>query len=328
MINPNRFYLITRPLLKFAKGFGADTVSKNVASRKKRKGGVLKDVGSSWGSEAGDTESDSVDMEKEFLVEKTSVDYGKRNFLGRKNSNQTPKRLRVVTKQALNKPLSKINFLGNNNNDNVLSDGLLELPPPLKNLVNVSVWKLFALDIGLEKVTGRFSQEKLSVVRKLFLGINGFGGASTSSKFAGIIRATFTSESSLMQASKKAGDVKILVNTNFKKSTGQSDQAVMVKEIPVGTSAEVVCAMLSGFSSVVSIKIQLVELWQKAVIKFAQLDQTDLDAVRVVKANLDKESWDARDQYRTLLYTLPMSTNTHNIWDFIGSVSEKTCVIN
>ncbi|KAG9297731.1 hypothetical protein G9A89_011246 [Geosiphon pyriformis] len=218
---------------KSAKGFGTDTVSKDVASRKKRKSGVLKDgaaqkmvlsdkaVGGSWGSEAGDTsESNSVNMEEEFLIKETSVDYGERNFLEGKDINQTPKGLKVVTKQALGKSLGKINFLGNNDNNNVLLDGLLELFPPLKNLVNVSVRKLFALDIELEKVTGKSAQEKLSVVRKLFSGINGFGGAFTSSKFAGIIRVTFTSELSLVQTSKKAGNVKILVNANLKKSTG------------------------------------------------------------------------------------------------------------
>ncbi|KAG9292896.1 hypothetical protein G9A89_016258 [Geosiphon pyriformis] len=30
----------------------------------------------------------------------------------------------------------------------------------------------------------------------------------------------------------------------------------------------------------------------------------------------------------TLLYTFPVKTNAHDIWDFIGSVSKKTCMIN
>ncbi|KAG9296647.1 hypothetical protein G9A89_002918 [Geosiphon pyriformis] len=290
-----------------------------------------KAVGGFWGSEAGDTiESNSVNIEEEFLIEKTSVDYGKSNLLKEKDVNQTPKRPKVVT---------KINFLSNNSNDNVLSGGYLELPFPLKNLVNVPVQKSFALDIGLKKVTGKSSQEKLSAVRKLFSGINGFGGASTFSRFAGIIRATFTSELSLVQASKKAGDAKILVNTNLKKPTGYSDRAVMVEKILVGTLVETVHAALSEFGSVVLIKMQLVGLWQKTVVEFVQLDQADLvaarwsilirkDAVKVAKANSDKESWNTRDQHRALLYTLPIGTNAHDIWDFISSVGEKTCVID
>ncbi|KAG9297732.1 hypothetical protein G9A89_011247 [Geosiphon pyriformis] len=35
-----------------------------------------------------------------------------------------------------------------------------------------------------------------------------------------------------------------------------------------------------------------------------------------------------RDQHRTLLYILPMGTNAHDIWNFIGSAGGKTCVIN
>ncbi|KAG9291331.1 hypothetical protein G9A89_003983 [Geosiphon pyriformis] len=78
-------------------------------------------------------------------------------------------------------------------------------------------------DISLDNVVGNSVQKKLVVVRKLFSKINGFGGASAPSKFARIIRITFTSELSLVQASKKTKDVKILVNTNLKKSTDCSD---------------------------------------------------------------------------------------------------------
>ncbi|KAG9289190.1 hypothetical protein G9A89_022499 [Geosiphon pyriformis] len=232
-----------------AKDFSVDTVSKNIASRKKRKDGVLKDgaaqkmvvsnkvVGGSWGSEAGDTtESDSVDMEEKFLIEETSVDYGKGDLLEGKDVNQTPKGPKIVIKQALGKPLGKINFLGDNNDGDVLSGGHLELPPSLRNLVNVPVCKSFALDIGLEKMTV-------------------LGGASTPSKFAGIIRATFTSESSLAQASKKTKDAKIMVNTDLKKSAGCSNQAVVLKKILVEISAEAVHTALSEFGIIKSIKM-------------------------------------------------------------------------
>ncbi|KAG9287549.1 hypothetical protein G9A89_019610 [Geosiphon pyriformis] len=106
------------------------------------------------------------------------------------------------------------------------------------------------------------------MVKKLFSKINDFGRAFTPSKFAGIIKMTFTSELSLAQASKKAKEVKILVNANFNRSIGHSDQAVVLKEIPVGTSVEAVHIALSEFRSIKSIKMQLVELWQKAVVEF------------------------------------------------------------
>ncbi|KAG9307029.1 hypothetical protein G9A89_003080 [Geosiphon pyriformis] len=337
---------------KTAKVSGSESGFKAVASRKKRKGGVLAegvDNGRvvaevpgvcSWGLETGDTtESESVDMEEECLVEKTSFDYGEGGALAGGDYDQTPTSSKVKTKKALGKPLGKIDFSKNGSDDGVLLDASLELPSSVKNLVNVSVRKSFALDIGLDKVAGKSSQEKLVVVRKLFSGINGFGGASTPSKFSGIIRVTFTSESSLVKATDKAVNAKILVNADLKKASGQSDRAVVMKEIPVGTSSEAVRAALSKFEVIRTIKIQLIGLWQKAVVKFERSDQADLaaakwsilirkNAVRVARADSDKKVWDIRDQHRALLYTLLMGTNAHDIWDFVRSVGGKTCIID
>ncbi|KAG9293531.1 hypothetical protein G9A89_005534 [Geosiphon pyriformis] len=310
---------------KTAKISGSESGFKTVASRKKRKRGVLVegvDNGRvaakvpgvcSWSSETEDTtESESVDMEEECLVEETSFDYGESEALTGGDYDQMPTSSKVKTKKALGKPLGKIDFSKDGSDDGVLSDAPLELPLSMKNLVNVSVRKSFALDIGLDKVASKSSQEKLVVVRKLFSGINGFGEASTPSKFSGIIRATFTSK---------------------------SNRAVVVKKIPVGTSAEAVRAALSEFEVIRAIKMQLIRLWQKVVVEFEQSDQADLiaaecsiligkDAVRVAKTDSDKEAWDVRDQHRALLYTLPMGTNAHDIWDFVRSVGGKTCVID
>ncbi|KAG9287247.1 hypothetical protein G9A89_008877 [Geosiphon pyriformis] len=76
------------------KSSGSESGFKAVLSRKKRRGGVLENnagaeegsakvqSGRSWGSETGDTtESDSVDMEEECLVEETSFDYGEGGVL-------------------------------------------------------------------------------------------------------------------------------------------------------------------------------------------------------------------------------------------------------
>ncbi|KAG9306523.1 hypothetical protein G9A89_004720 [Geosiphon pyriformis] len=323
---------------KTAKVSGSESGFKEVASRKKRKGGALAEgvdnrrVAAkvpgvcSWGSETEDTtESESVDMKEECLVEETSFDYGEGGALAGKDYNHTLTSSKVKTKKTLGKPLGKIDFSKNSSDNGVLSDAPLELPPPMENLVNVSVRKSFVLDIGLDKV-GKSSQEKLVV-------------ASTPSKFSGIIRTTFTSELGLMKATEKATGANIMVNTDLKRSAGRSDRAVVLKEIPVGTSAEAVHAALSEFGIIRSIKMQLVGLWQKAVVEFEQSDHTDLvatewsiligkDAVRVARSDLDKESWDVRNQHRALLYTLPMGTTAHDIWDFIGSVGGKMCVID
>ncbi|KAG9302614.1 hypothetical protein G9A89_007318 [Geosiphon pyriformis] len=199
-------------------------------------------------------------MEKECLVEKTSFDYGKSRTIADGDHDQTPKGPDVKTKKALGKPLEKIDFSGRDNDDNVLLDVSLELLPPLKNLVIVSVKKFFTLDIGLDKVVEKFSQKKLMEIKKLFSKVNDFGEASTPSKFSEIIHGSFTSESSLVQATEKTRVADILVNTNLKKSTSRSDWTVIIKEIPVRTLAETVRAVLFKFGIIKSIKIQLVGL--------------------------------------------------------------------
>ncbi|KAG9297896.1 hypothetical protein G9A89_000094, partial [Geosiphon pyriformis] len=204
-------------------------------------------------------------------------------------------------------PLSKINFSLSNIDDDILLDALLKLPPPFKNLVNISVRKFFALDIGLNNVIKKSSQEKLAVVRKLFSKINGFGRAFTSSKFAGIIKALFTFKLNLAQASKKTEEAKILVNTNLKKSSGCSNWAVVLKKIPVRTSVEAVQAVVSEFGKIKAIKMQLVSLWQKWFILIRK------DAVHMVKTDIDKQMWDARDIHRALLYTLSMKITAHDL---------------
>ncbi|KAG9285605.1 hypothetical protein G9A89_009245 [Geosiphon pyriformis] len=152
-------------------------------------------------SETGNTtESESVNIKEKFLVKKTSFDYGEDGIIAGKNLKQTLKSSKIQTKRALGKPLEKIDFLGNNN-DNILLD----------------------------------------------------------------------------------------------------KSAVIVKKIPIRTLAEAVHTALSEFGMVVLIKIQLVELWQKAVVKFGKVEQTDLvmacwfiligkDAVHVARADQDKKS--------------------------------------
>ncbi|KAG9291581.1 hypothetical protein G9A89_022000 [Geosiphon pyriformis] len=57
--------------------------------------------------------------------------------------------------------------------------------------------------------------------------------------------------------------------------------------------------------------------------QWGRINNTQIEDMknRVEQTILEKE-------HRALLYTLPIGTNAHDIWDFIGSVGEKTCVIN
>ncbi|KAG9304151.1 hypothetical protein G9A89_019713 [Geosiphon pyriformis] len=282
---------------KVAKESGSDSGFKPVLSRKKKKGVTLE---KSVGSKRVTTESKSIDMEEKCLVEETSFDYGKSGTIAGRDHNQMSKGPGIKTKKALSKLLKKINFLNLDIDNNVLLDALLELPPPLKNLVPVSVRKSFALNISLDKVVEKSSQKKLIVVRRLFSKVNGFGRASTPSKFSEIICAFFTSEASLMQAMEKTRAADILVNTDLRKLNIHSDRAVVIKKIPVGILAEAVHTVLSEFGIIKLIKMQLVGLWQKAVVEFEQLDHADLvtaewsiligkDAICVARADSDKK---------------------------------------
>ncbi|KAG9305244.1 hypothetical protein G9A89_001506 [Geosiphon pyriformis] len=263
---------------KVVKDSGSGEGFKSVLSRKKKKNVALEEgVGGkivpfkvisnhSWNSETGDTtKSESINIEKECLMKETSFDYGESGTIANGDHDQMPKEPGIRTKKALGKLLKKINFSSHGNDNDIF----------LNNLVNVFVRKLFALNISLNKMAGNSSQEKLMVVKKLF---------------SKIIKALFTSKLSLAQAFKKAEDAKIL--------------AVVVKKISIGTLAEAVCAVLSDYRIIKTIKIQLVRLWQKSVVEFEQSDYANLatvkwsilirkDVVHVTKMDVDKESWES-----------------------------------
>ncbi|KAG9284684.1 hypothetical protein G9A89_003644 [Geosiphon pyriformis] len=338
---------------KTIKVSGSEGGFKTVVSRKKRKGSVLEEsidnkgvvakaLGvCSWGFETGNTmESESIDMKEECLVEETSVDYNEYGTFAGGDLDQTPKDLCVKTKKVLGKPLGVIDYDTVDTEDDILDDSLFLLSSlPVKLSIQVPVCKSFTLDIDLVVVAGKSSQEKVNFVRKIFLSVNGFGRASTPSKFGGIIQAFFTSEKTMMAAAQLANNCGVVVNTNLKHPiNNHMNWAIMLKKIPVETSIEEVHAAISEFGCIKSIKMQLVGLWQKAIIELEDQIQADLlaakwsiligkNAVCVAQADVDKQTWNARDEFRALLYTLPMGTNTYDLWDFIGSVSGKTCVI-
>ncbi|KAG9305299.1 hypothetical protein G9A89_007794, partial [Geosiphon pyriformis] len=309
---------------KTIKVSGSEYGFKVVVLRKKRKEGVLAESidnrrvaaeasgAHSWSSETGDTtESESIDMKKECLVKKTSVDYGENGAFTEEDPNQMPKDLHVKTKKVLGKPLGVIDYDTINTDDDVLDNSFLLLPSlSIKPTVQVSVCKSFTLNIDLMVIAEKFFQEKLSFIRKIFSSVNGFRGASTLSIFVRIICATFTLEKAMMAAEKLANNHGVVVNTDLKcPINNYTNRAIVMKEIPVKTSVEAVHAAMSEFGLIKSIKMQLVGLWQKAI-----------DAVHVAKANVDKQT--------ALLYTLSVRTNAHDLWDFVGSVGGKTCVID
>ncbi|KAG9291085.1 hypothetical protein G9A89_012957 [Geosiphon pyriformis] len=89
--------------------------------------------------------------------------------------------------------------------------------------IEVSTKKFFALDINLSTVDEKSMIAKTQFIRKIFSSVNGFGGATTSSKFKEIIRFIFTSEKSIEMAVLLVKEKEIDVNSNLKRQGMRSD---------------------------------------------------------------------------------------------------------
>ncbi|KAG9303572.1 hypothetical protein G9A89_018468 [Geosiphon pyriformis] len=305
----------------------------------------------SWGSEV-ENESNNIsevsdleDMENLVAEETSFIDS---NASGNDDlmDDVTPRKTRTRT-YVLGRPPKQPSFNLENDDNSVLElpprtfVGSNQLPPPKSCGLECRRFepvKSFALDVELSAVPGKSNSDKLFKVKKIFYKIDGFGGASTSSKFPGVIRSTFTSESSLVKARELAICEKILVNDDLKKVNSHSDREVIVKEIPVDLPKLAIETVFSRFGKIVSIKVQLIGLWQKVLVEYESSEMADLvtvrwsvlmgkDSVRVAKANIDKQTWVSRDQHRVLLYTLPVGTNVHDLSNLLESYDGKTCYI-
>ncbi|KAG9299934.1 hypothetical protein G9A89_009662 [Geosiphon pyriformis] len=202
-------------------------------------------------------------------------------------------------------------------------------PKIIKTPVEVSVKKSFALDINLLAVNGKLARQKTQFIRKIFSKINDFGGATTLLKFKGIIRSTFISKDSMKKAVLLAGENEININSDFKKQEIRSDQAVVIKKILMDMPKDMIVAAVSKFGQIKLIKIQLIEIWQKAVIEFNESRQANLkNSVYVAKTVRDCDTWALRNQFRALLFTLPVEMTAHDLSTLLNGAGGKTCIIN
>ncbi|KAG9299285.1 hypothetical protein G9A89_013933 [Geosiphon pyriformis] len=308
-------------------------------------------IGQSWASEV-NSKVDSIsgisdlDNLENVVTEETSYAELDVSGLDDNMNDATPRKTHTRT-YILNSKPPPLSFNGLSDGEDTLPlpspefCGSNSLPPvglhaPEKWSFNSS--KLFALDIELSAVSGKTIGDKLVCVKKIFYQVDGFGGASTPSKFPGIIRSSFTSEKSLIKAREMAISKKILVNDDLRKINSHSDREVIVREIPVDLPKLAIEAVFSKFGKIVSIKVQLIGLWQKALVEYESSEMADLvaarwsvlmgkDSVRMAKANIDKQTWVSRDQHRALLYTLPVGTNAYDLSNLLESYGGKTCYI-
>ncbi|KAG9295248.1 hypothetical protein G9A89_000071 [Geosiphon pyriformis] len=132
-------------------------------------------------------------------------------------------------------------------------------------------------------------------------------------------------QKAMMAAGKLANDHGIVINTNLKHLVNnRTNWAIVLKKISLGTSVEAVHAAVSKFGKIKVIKMQLVGLWQKMIIELEDQTQIELlaskwsifirkDVVCVARADIDKQLWDARNNFRALLHTLLMRTTAHDL---------------
>ncbi|KAG9286010.1 hypothetical protein G9A89_022686 [Geosiphon pyriformis] len=166
--------------------------------------------------------------------------------------------------------LPKTSLFDNRSNNNkilvLLSSKFKELKQLLlvrshiSNRYNFNSVKFFALNSNLSAVLSKFSSNKLMAVKRIFYYIDSFGRAFTLSKFSGIIKSSFISESSLIKTKELAICKKIFVNNNLMKVNNYSDWEVIIKEILIDFSKLAMESVFFKFGKIVSIKIQLIGL--------------------------------------------------------------------
>ncbi|KAG9298347.1 hypothetical protein G9A89_002835 [Geosiphon pyriformis] len=184
-------------------------------------------------------------------------------------------------------------------------------PKIIKTPIEMAVKKSFALDINLSAIESKSVMAKTYLIRK----------------------------ESMKKAVSLAEEERIVINNDVRKQGFRSDQAVVIKEISMDTPKEIIVIAVSEFGQIKLIKIQLVGMWQKAVVEFAKSGQAEQlaskwsfliekDSVRVAKAMRDCNIWVSRDHFRTLLFTLLVGTTTHDLSNLLDKTGGRTCIIN
>ncbi|KAG9296644.1 hypothetical protein G9A89_002915 [Geosiphon pyriformis] len=183
-------------------------------------------------------------------------------------------------------------------------------PKIIKTLVEVSIKKLFALDINFSAV-----EEKLAIAKTQLSMV--LGRATTFSKFERIIKSTFTSKISIMKTTSLAKENGIITNVNIKKQGIHSNQAVVIKKIIINMPKEIIKAIVEFAKS--GQAEQLTTKWSFLISK---------NSVHVAKVVRDCDTWASRDWFKALLFTLSIETTAYDLGTLLDRAGKKTCVIN
>ncbi|KAG9284285.1 hypothetical protein G9A89_002095 [Geosiphon pyriformis] len=170
--------------------------------------------------------------------------------------------------------------------------------------------KSFVLDVELSVVPGKLISDKLVSIKKNFYQVDGFGGASTLSKFLEIIRSSFTSKFSLNKVKVLVINNKIFFNNDLRKINSWSNQEVIIKKIPIDLPRSAVESVFAKFDKI------------KALVEF--------ESPKVASSVASKWSVlmrkDFVDQHRALLYTLPVGTTAYDLSGLLDLYSVFYCL--
>ncbi|KAG9292090.1 hypothetical protein G9A89_017990 [Geosiphon pyriformis] len=224
----------------------------------------------------------------------------------------TPKAKHINTDAIFGSPFGSPNFVMDNDNDvsfpSHLSISLKKKwidPKIIKTQVEVFAKKSFALNINLSAVERKSAMAKTHMNMAILL----------------------------------AREKRINVNSDLKRQKMRSDWAVIIKKIPMDALKDMIVATVSEFGEIKLIKIQLIRMWQKTVVEFAELNQADLlvskwsfligkNSVYVAKAVENCKTWASRNWFKALLFTLPVGTTAHDLGNLLERAGRKTCIIN
>ncbi|KAG9290827.1 hypothetical protein G9A89_010976 [Geosiphon pyriformis] len=214
----------------------------------------------------------------------------------------TPKTKRVNTGVGFGSSLSSPNFYMED--DKIVFPFRLPIsldkkwidPKIIKTPVEVSVKKSFTLDINLSAVESK--------------------------------SATAKTQESMIKTALLAREKGIVINNNLKIQGMRSDWAVIIKKILMDMPKDMIITTVSEFGKIKSIKIQLIGMWQKAVVEFAELDQADLLVSKWSFLIGKNFVCIAKTVENLLLFTLPVETMAYDLGTLLDRAGKKTCVIN
>ncbi|KAG9296268.1 hypothetical protein G9A89_014860 [Geosiphon pyriformis] len=106
---------------------------------------------------------------------------------------------------------------------------------------------------------------------------------------------------------------KIFVNDEIRKVNSCSDWKVIIKKIPVDFSKLAVEFVFSKFEKIVSIKMQLIGLWQKALVKYESSEVASSVASKWCINNIEEKRPKTSDNSICLLYTSNTSITLCNL---------------